>query len=476
MRLGIRWKFSTFMAGLLAATVVLLSWLVLNGIERNQRARMEASLGQKSEIANLYIRQSYLSEPLASPDSFLKGRGPSLAAELTPLVATGVALYDMGGNEIGSTLASGSRDVRDTLDYVRQGYDAYQTTGNLVLYFAPLRISGKQIGMIGLSYSLDKDREFLASMQSLFLRIGVVVVAASALIGFLYFSRFAAALHRLRKAADQIRVGQYLDEQPVKSRDELGDLGESVLYMSREIERNFGRQKRFIGSVSHEFKTPLTSIRAYADLLEMYGDDPALLREAAGNIAKETDRLHDMVEKVLRMSALEHYEFDSNAKPLEVQEALADMCARMQGLAARSGIAIHTDLEPVVIWADSELFEHIFMNLLNNAVKYNTEGGHVYVRCREKDGQVNISVRDTGIGIPEEAKDRLFEPFYTVSKSRSRLSGGTGLGLSVAKQMAEIQGGSVKLAATGPEGSEFVLTFPSYRGGRQEADRKGTST
>jgi signal transduction histidine kinase len=220
------------------------------------------------------------------------------------------------------------------------------------------------------------------------------------------------------------------------------------------------QQKQYIGNISHEFKTPLTSIKAYVDLLNMYDDDPKLLFDAKLNIAKETGRLYEMVEKVLQLTALEKYDFESQAELLEVAEGLEDICGRMNGKAERYGITITLDAEPAHIWIDKESFMHIFINLLDNAIKYNVPQGSVHLHSEVRDQRVWITIKDSGIGIPPEARDKIFEPFFTVNRDRSRASGGTGLGLSLVRNLVEKQNGTITLLETEGEGTAFELSFP----------------
>ncbi|WP_283657992.1 HAMP domain-containing sensor histidine kinase [Paenibacillus sp. RC343] len=247
-------------------------------------------------------------------------------------------------------------------------------------------------------------------------------------------------------------------EQSIAAKDEEQRKLQLAIHKLQALEQ---QQKQYIGNISHEFKTPLTSIKAYVDLLNMYDDDPKLLLEAKASIAKETQRLYEMVEKVLQVSALEKYDFESQAELLEVAEGLRDVCARMSGKAERFGITISCDAEPAHIWIDKESFMHIFINLLDNAIKYNVPQGTIHVHSELRDNRVRITIRDSGIGIPEEARERIFEPFYTVNRDRSRQSGGTGLGLSLVRNLVEKQNGSITLLETEGEGSVFELSFPA---------------
>ncbi|MBW7474366.1 HAMP domain-containing histidine kinase [Paenibacillus oenotherae] len=470
---SLRWRFSIGLGAILILIVMALSLFVLRGIEQDQRNKVESDLKQRSELASLRVRQSFLSSGGSLDDvaAFLRRRGPELASDLGNLLGgSQVVLYDGNGKEIGNSLPlSATPEIADIMAYARQGKTVYQQTGESLIYLSPIVWSVGQVGIVQFQHSLKSDQAFYSSIERSLRNIGVGALALSFLIGFLYVQRVVTSLRKLRAAADQIRDGQFITESPVRRRDELGELSEGITYMSRELEQSFARQKQFIGNVSHEFKTPLTSIIAYSDLLDMYRDDPELLGEARMNIRREAGRLLEMVEKVLHLSALEQYEFNLNAERVDIQETLAEVCSRMQGKAIKFDLTIETALQPVMVRADRESLIHIFLNLLDNAIKYNIPGGKVHVSCKAEGGKAIITFRDTGIGIPEEARAKLFEPFFTVSKDRARLTGGTGLGLSLVKRLVELQQGRITLAASaaGEEGTTFVVMFPIAAKGLQ---------
>lgn len=194
----------------------------------------------------------------------------------------------------------------------------------------------------------------------------------------------------------------------------------------------------------------------------MYRDDPLLLEEARANMRKEADRLLEMVEKVLRLSELEQYEFSQRPEPVELRPLLEEAARRLQAKATQLGIAVRVEADEATVMADRESLVHIFLNVLDNAVKYNEPGGRVDLSCIARGADAVVRVRDTGIGIPDEAREKLFEPFYTVSKDRARLSGGTGLGLSLVKRIVLLQGGTIELLPALPDerGSTFEITLP----------------
>ncbi|PAD30383.1 sensor histidine kinase [Paenibacillus sp. 7523-1] len=488
MRVSIKLKFSVFLAALLILTVVVLSSLVLRGIERNQQSQIEGILSQQTRLVNLNVRQAYYTEAIRlETDAFLKQNGRRLAQELANSTGLPIALYDMNGTQVGSSITPGeSLEIQETLNYALQNKIAYREQGDTLLYAAPLDGPDGQMGAIWMQYSVQSYHEFYARILQLFLWAGIAVVVLSFILGYLFYNRFAVAITKLKKSADSIREGEYISESPVKRKDELGELGQGIYYMSTSIQQNITgmhaeqqklqlaieklqaleqQQKQYIGNISHEFKTPLTSIMAYVELLDMYRDDPQLLEDASSNIGKETERLYEMVEKVLHLSALEKYDFENQAEDVEVGALLEDACGRMRGKAEKFALRMELDIQPAVIRSDRESLMHIFINLLDNAIKYNVPGGIIRVQSeqRPQTREAMIRIYNSGLPIPEEAREKIFEPFYTVNKDRARKTGGTGLGLSLVKQFVEKQGGTITLLPgemKNEEGTTFQLVLP----------------
>jgi len=488
MRVSIKLKFSVFLAALLILTVVVLSSLVLRGIERNQQTQIETILSQQTRLVNLNVRQSYYTESVRlEQEVFLQQNGRRLAQELASSTGLPIALYDMKGQQVGSSIMSEeSADITATLNYALQNKIAYHEQGDTLLYIAPLDGPDGQMGAVRMQYPVQSYHEFYARILQLFMWAGIAVVGLSFILGYLFYNRFAVAITRLKRSADSIREGHYITESPVRRKDELGELGQGIYYMSTSIQQNIEamhaeqqklqlaieklqaleqQQKQYIGNISHEFKTPLTSIKAYVELLDMYKDDPQLLDDATSNIGKETERLYEMVEKVLHLSALEKYDFENQAEDVEVRALLEDACGRMRGKAEKFALNMELALLPAVIRSDRESLMHIFINLLDNAIKYNVPGGIIRVsnELRMQERQAVIRIFNSGTPIPDEAREKIFEPFYTVNKDRARKTGGTGLGLSLVKQFVEKQGGTITLLPGDPkhgEGTTFQLIFP----------------
>ncbi len=223
-------------------------------------------------------------------------------------------------------------------------------------------------------------------------------------------------------------------------------------------------RKDFVANVSHELRTPVATIKAIVQaLLGGASEEPATAERFMGSLDQEVSRLAQLIEDLLALSRLESEETHVRLETVSVPVLLEEAVERKAHLAADYQVALKTELDyKGELRADRKLLETVLSNLLDNAIKYNRPGGGVTTASAlSPDGSaVEISVTDTGIGIPEEDLPRIFERFYRVDKARSRDTGGTGLGLSIVKHIAEVHGGSVAVESEESSGTRFTLRLP----------------
>lgn len=364
VRTNIKIKFSIFLAALLLLTVFILSLLVQRGIRMNQQEQYEKYLGRQTQVANVYFMQTIMAESNKIPQIFLSTKGIKFAEELELLTGQSVVLYDINGEIVSKKSAHNSDTINVTLKYALENKTAYLVEQDALYYLTPLNAGGEQVGVIQFYYSLTGELEFYNSIRQLFITIGGGVFLLSFILGYFYFDSFANGIIKLEQMVERIKEGHY-ETSILKRRDEIGRLSEGIHVMSGKIKSTIQnmeeeqrkltlavnklslldeQQKQFIGNVTHEFKTPLTSIKAYIDLLEMYPDDEKLLETANRNIKSETKRLYEMVEKVLQLSALEKYDFEYNLEKIDIKQSILSVLHSLSGKMIKFGIELTTEL------------------------------------------------------------------------------------------------------------------------------------
>ncbi|MBF8983608.1 GHKL domain-containing protein [Lutibacter sp. B2] len=482
MKFSIKFKSTIFIALLLLFTVVLLNFMVLNGLEKYQQRQYENYLNNTAKNANLFIQQEIGSNNVVNSKSYLSKNGQEFVMRLNTMTGLNMIMYDFKGKQIGSSFVLRNRpDLEKIVEHSLDGKRAYQIIGEVIYYSSPIRVADEQIGILEINYSIKEFIDFYNAIKKLFINVGVIVFTISFIGGLLYFRSFSKDILSLKGTVQKIKEGKYNDVSIIKRKDEIGELSEGIYFMNGKIKNQMidmeieheklkfaikklkemkDQQKQFIGNITHEFKTPLTAIKAYVDLLEMYSDDPNLIEEARMNIGKESKRLFEMVKKILKLSSMEKYDFELRAEWIQVGEILEDVCKRLKGKAKIYGIKIYTDLQNIMVYVDKKNFIQIFMNLIDNAIKYTDADGQIHVKAYKHEDKVIIDVEDTGIGIPEDLRDKVFEPFFTVNDDRSRKISGTGLGLTLVKEFVEKQNGKIYLLETSNKGSIFRVELP----------------
>lgn len=273
------------------------------------------------------------------------------------------------------------------------------------------------------------------------------------------------ALRPLRKFSDQAAQIQAenltdcrLDEEGVP---EFRRLGESFNRMLDNLSESFSALREFNGSAAHEFRTPLAIMQAQIELYEQE-EHENVDQETAEMIAmmkEQTSRLSHLVKSLLDMSELQTI---PRIDPVELQSLIEEVLADLSSLAEKNGVQLIQKKRDDLIYTGSDiLLYRMLFNLTENAIRYNHPGGCVTLSAEENaDHNICITVADTGQGIPKEAQERIFQPFYRVDKSRSRAFGGVGLGLALVQKIAELHGGTIRIAESSEMGSTFEICLP----------------
>jgi len=250
-----------------------------------------------------------------------------------------------------------------------------------------------------------------------------------------------------------------------KTKDELHTLATTFNRMIARLQINMEKQKQFVSDASHELKTPLTVIKSYANLLKRHGvENKEMTNEAITAIHSEATRIQKMTETFLDLASLE------KESVLEINEVdLVSLCKNIINqlkFVYKREIALTNEEDPIIIDADELKIKQVIIILIDNAMKYSNDKVHVFLQRNEK--HVMIHVKDYGIGIPQEEIHSIFERFYRVDKARSRETGGTGLGLYIAKSIMKLHGGEISIYSKEGEGSEVVLSFPANSEGQEK--------
>ncbi len=288
-----------------------------------------------------------------------------------------------------------------------------------------------------------------------------ITVAVTVLSGILAYFVSGSALKPLRSFASQVEKVQLNNLADMKIDEdvlpEFRQLSQSFNQMLERLNNAFAAQRQFTGNAAHELRTPLALMQAQLELFS--AEHPDVLPETAAFLSllrEQTERLTQMTKTLLEMSNLQQV---SRNERIQLAPMVEEIFTDLTPLAEKRGITLTADGDGVMTGSDALIYRLLF-NLTENAVKYNRPGGSVQVTVTQEPEKILIRVSDTGCGIPEKYQQSIFQPFFRVDKSRSREYGGTGLGLSLVWEIADLHGGCVWVEASSEKGSTLAVELP----------------
>ncbi len=368
---------------------------------------------------------------------------------LTLISADGTVQYD---NEADNLIMNNHATRPEVLEAMEhgEGMDVRrsETMGRSTFYYARLLADGsilrvaKEAGSI---WSIFYNAlPFIMIMVILLL--GICLVASHFLT-----KRLVAPIEQLAENLDNMtEISAYEELQPFLT---------MIQAQHEDIVKNSLIRQEFTANVSHELKTPLTSISGYAELIETgMASDEDVLRFARG-IHKNSNRLLTLINDIIRLSELDGTEQEIVFEKVNLYQLAQTSLDMLQLPAEKHNVTLTLEGRECFIWANRQMVEEVLFNLCDNAIRYNNEGGSVVVSIREVDGKAELKITDTGIGIPAEARERIFERFFRVDKSRSKSTGGTGLGLAIVKHIIAKLNAEISLKSEVGKGTEITVIF-----------------
>jgi signal transduction histidine kinase len=307
---------------------------------------------------------------------------------------------------------------------------------------------------------------------------GVISLSVSFLVSFFISRSISGPLARITQASMQIARGDYDVHIPIKGEDEVGRLSEAFNAMAKQVSRSQRMMKDLLANVSHELKTPLTSIQGYSQaILEGAVKDEADYKESSRIIHEEASRMRALVDDLLLLSQIESGQMIMQHAHVDLAALLQRMLERFQWSFRNAQVTAKLQIGKVPdVDGDERRLEQVFSNLIENAVRHTPREGTIIVRAdTAPDGAARVGVHNTGSVIPAEDLPRVFERFFQVDRARARRGGSSGLGLSIVAEIVEAHGGRVRAESSEREGTTFIVTLPpsgrpAARDGRAPAE------
>lgn len=329
-----------------------------------------------------------------------------------------------------------------------------------VYHTTPLTYDGQVLGVLLFSSSIQDVRDNVDNVTRQIGLIFAIFALAVGVISLFVSGWLTRPIVRLTSALRRVGAQGYGERVGVRGQGEIAEMAKAFNIMSEKLEHHDKLRDEFVSNASHELKTPLSTMKILAESM-LYQETPDLQmsKEFFADIDHEVDRLTGIINDLL---SLVHA--DSETAALEVAgidfgELIGRVIKRLTPLAKNKGLALTSRLVPVELEGDASKLEQVVTNIIDNAIKYTDTGG-VHVSLKLEGAFAVLTVKDTGIGIPQEAIPRLFERFYRVDKARSRDTGGTGLGLSIVERIVSLHGGYIRVESGLDAGTTFIVSLP----------------
>lgn len=366
---------------------------------------------------------------------------------ITYIDQEGNVLYDSQGGEESLENHKDRNEIRKALEY-GSGEDVRMSdTVGVELYYYAIRTQNGNVLRVA------KTRDSLAGTA---LQILPLVAFLGLLMILLAYAIARRQTKRLIRPINELDIAHPLDNDVY---EELSPLLAEIDRHNKEREETANMRKEFSANVSHELKTPLTSISGYAEIMKNGLVRPEDMQNFAERIYKEAKRLITLVEDIIKLSKLDEESVELEKEDVDMYELCREVIGRLSLQAQERNVCLRLEGEPVIYHGIRQILDEMIYNLCENAVKYNVDGGNVTVWAGRTPDGIKVMVTDTGIGIPKEHLERIFERFYRVDKSHSKETGGTGLGLSIVKHGALLHDAKVEVHSEVGTGTRIELVF-----------------
>lgn len=452
-----------------AASFLLISFLS-SQISYKQELKSEADILYKeaSYIANNY-GNNYYSE-ISSPDAIQK----ELRA-LSIYFDCGIMLISANGDVIIDTNSRGISNIEgfDPTDYGKKNYSVgkfYNSFDkNHLTVFYPIVNSFTTRGYIILNRPTEMIRLSADSHFNYNYITMLICFSLSALVFVLFYKYITNPLKRITNVVAQYAKGDFSKKINIKHSDEIGKLSESLDYMATEINNLNEYQKKFIANISHDFRSPLTSIKGYLEAMLDGTIPPEMQGKYLGIVISETERLTKLTNNLLTINNVTEHGMVLDISTFDIIAIIKQTIETFQGICEKRKIKfklIFSDKELYIV-ADQSKIQQVIYNLIDNAIKFSNNDSSIIISVSEKNDKILVSIKDFGIGIPRDSIAKIWERFYKTDLSRGKDKKGTGLGLSIVKEILNAHNEYIDVVSTEGVGTEFTFALPKAKESRE---------
>jgi len=289
----------------------------------------------------------------------------------------------------------------------------------------------------------------------------VLTILMSTILTSLTLKKMLTPIKQLNEATKKIASGDFDIELTTKRADEIGELTNNFNLMVKELKMNENFQREFINNVSHEIKTPFSSIEGFAKLLKDKNLTDEEREEYTDIIIEESERVTNIASKMLKLSKLQNQNFISHKSVFCISEQIRRIIAILEPKWKEKNLEFNVSFKEEFFFGDEDLIFQVWMNVIENAIKFSKVDGHIDIKVYEEKDNIIVKIKDYGIGMSLEEKEKIFDRFYQIDRSHSQ--NGAGLGLSIVKRILELSDGKIFVESEKEKGSTFIVTLPKIK-------------
>lgn len=350
-------------------------------------------------------------------------------------------------------------DYKDTDYSSGTFYGAFKETHLSTV--VPVKDTDQIIGYLAIHYPMKNLYESRSNIVEVMIVIFIVIYALFFSFLLVYFFRVHKPLKEILKGALEFANGNLSYTIPVDSEDEMGYLSHSLNYMADKLNKNGEYQRQFISNVSHDFRSPLTSIKGYVEAMLDGTIPPEMQERYLKIIAFESTRLEKLTRSLLTLNELDVKKRMMHMRRFDINETIRTTAASFEGTCSERNIRLELLLagKELFVRADMEQIQQVLYNLLDNAIKFSNDNSSINIETSVKNDKVFVSVKDHGVGIPKDSLSKVWDRFYKTDTSRGKDRKGTGLGLSIVKEIIKAHNQNINVISTEGVGTEFIFTL-----------------
>ncbi|KNF09423.1 sensor histidine kinase ResE [Gottschalkia purinilytica] len=410
-----------------------------------------------------YLDPNQIIEPREYMNDIISDYSKEINSRIMVINKQGIVKGDSNKEQIGKKF--NNEEVRKSLkgEVASRAYNS--PTYKHVLYVAtPVKLHDEVIGSILIFASINDIYDavyYINQKLTIFSILSIIIIS---IVNFIFTGYVFKPLQIFNQAILKISEGDLNQKIKIETNDEFRKLADTFNMMTEKLDEEDKQKKDFVAYVSHELKTPLSSIKLLSESLIHENEiNINIYREFLHDISSEVDRLNNIVEDLLTSMELDISKIKINFEYVNISTLIEKTVLKLKPLADKKNIKIDVYVirKEMNIMIDPDRIQQAVINIVSNAIKYTEKDGSIKVMLYEKNGNTIIEIKDNGIGIPKENLPYIFDRFYRVDKARARVTGGSGLGLSIAKQIISLHRGTIEVESQLGKGTRFSIIIPS---------------